>query len=559
MLADRDRGTRAVVRRLAWSLTALPLIAMGAFAGCGGDSPSGATGTGGSGSGGTGSSSATGGPPASLCIDVQPVNVVPPAGLQVRFRALDCDGNPVRPLASSDVTVFNDEKDVPFGKGGEGDSVSGIGENSNIELYSVLVLDLSNSIHDAGAVDSVIDGAKAFVQETVIKPQASLKHRVTIIAFGRPDQITIEQDFTQDDALLNAKLEALRVAPPRGTTDLYDAYMLALGHVAAAGSGGDTVIERFVVLLTDGTHEAGDEENLRKKALATKHTTDATVYAIGIEGNYDACRLEELSGRGLATMPGAGCRELDACEDVCAGMSCGTDQGIACGTCGAKQICNGAQTCEDACAGMSCGTDQGVSCGMCTGQDYCANNVCKAPCAGMQCGLDKGVVCGTCAAGKGCDAANQCVVCSPGLNFAQAVDYPTGMAPISVAAADLNGDGTPDLAVANQNSNAVSVLLNTGNGTFAVKVDYPTGALSYSVAAADLNGDGKPDLVVAGSNKVSVLLNNGNGTFAAKVDYPTGTGAISVAAADLNGDGKLDLAVANQFGEVSVLLSKCLP
>ena len=464
---------------------------MGAFAGCGGDSPSGATGTGGSGSGGTGSSSATGGPPASLCIDVQPVNVVPPAGLQVRFRALDCDGNPVRPLASSDVTVFNDEKDVPFGKGGEGDSVSGIGENSNIKLYSVLVLDLSNSIHDAGAVDSVIDGAKAFVQETVIKPQASLKHRVTILAFGRPDQITIEQDFTQDDALLNTKLEALRVAPPRGTTDLYDAYMLALGHVAAAGSGGDTVIERFVVLLTDGTHEAGDEENLRKKALATKHTTDATVYAIGIEGNYDACRLEELSGRGLATMPGAGCRELDACEDVCAGMSCGTDQGIACGTCGAKQICNGAQTCEDACAGMSCGTDQeiacgtctspqycgaanvcldpcqgmscgtdqGVSCGMCTGQDYCANNVCKAPCAGMQCGLDKGVVCGTCAAGKGCDAANQCVVCSPGLNFAQAVDYPTGMAPISVAAADLNGDGTPDLAVANQ-FGEVSVLLS---------------------------------------------------------------------------------------------------
>src|SRR6185437_9787817 len=104
------------------------------------------------------------------------------------------------------------------------------------------------------------------------------------------------------------------------------------------------------------------------------------------------------------------------------------------------------------------------------------------------------------------------------------VDYPTGTAPWSVVAADLNGDGKPDLAVADEGSNTVSVLLNNGNGTFAAKVDYPTGFSPSSVAEADLNGDGEPDLVVAnaGANSsVSVLLNNGNGTFAAKVDYPS--------------------------------------
>ena len=97
--------------------------------------------------------------------------------------------------------------------------------------------------------------------------------------------------------------------------------------------------------------------------------------------------------------------------------------------------------------------------------------------------------------------------------------------PHPVAAADLNGDGKPDLAVVNVDGDTVSVLLNNGDGTFAAKVDYPTGAGPESVAAADLNGDGKPDLAVAndGDDTVSVLLNDGDGTFAAKVDYPAGT------------------------------------
>jgi uncharacterized protein YegL len=240
------------------------------------------------------------------------VKVIPPAGLQVRFRVLKCDGNPVRQLVPSDVTMINDEKGVPFGKGAEGDSVSDVGANLNLELYSVLLLDLSNSIYAAGAVDALIDGARAFVEETVTKPQGALKHQVAIIAFGRPELITLEQEFTQDDAALNAKLEQLRVAPPRGTTDLYDAYMMALDMLATVGSGGDAVLERFVVLLTDGTHEAGNEEQLRMQALEAKHYSGATVFAIGIEGNYDACRLEELAGP--PSIGGGGpCRELGAC------------------------------------------------------------------------------------------------------------------------------------------------------------------------------------------------------------------------------------------------------
>ena len=93
----------------------------------------------------------------------------------------------------------------------------------------------------------------------------------------------------------------------------------------------------------------------------------------------------------------------------------------------------------------------------------------------------------------------------------------------------------------------MSVLLGNGDGTFGAKTDFGTGSNPHSVAIGDLNGDGKPDLAVANSasNTVSVLLGNGDGTFGAKTDFATGVDPRSVAIGDVNGDGKPDLAVAN--------------
>lgn len=151
----------------------------------------------------------------------------------------------------------------------------------------------------------------------------------------------------------------------------------------------------------------------------------------------------------------------------------------------------------------------------------------------------------------------------------------------SVAVGDLNGDGKPDLVVANlcqnnncksSNSGVVSVLLGNGDGTFQLAQAYATGGFgSSSVAIGDLNGDGNADVVVANQcstskcnngGSVSVLLGNGSGTLQAAKTYASGANvALSVAIADFNKDGKLDLAVANQCqdstcqnGTVSVLL-----
>jgi hypothetical protein len=138
--------------------------------------------------------------------------------------------------------------------------------------------------------------------------------------------------------------------------------------------------------------------------------------------------------------------------------------------------------------------------------------------------------------------------------FADKVDYATGSRPISIAIGDLDGDGRPDLAVANYNSNTVSVLRNLGNGTFSDKVDYATGSYPRFVAIGDLDGDGRHDLAVANqlSSSVSVLKNTTGITFAARVDFGTGSGPVGLAIGDLNGDGKPDLAVAGVEG-VSVL------
>ena len=115
---------------------------------------------------------------------------------------------------------------------------------------------------------------------------------------------------------------------------------------------------------------------------------------------------------------------------------------------------------------------------------------------------------------------------------------------------DLNGDGKPDLAVANASSSNVSVLLGVGNGTFQAAVNYAVGSQPHSVRAGDLNGDGKVDLVTAnyGGNSVTVLLGNGDGTFAAGQSYATGLKPKSVAIGDVNGNGTPDVVMADTAG-----------
>jgi uncharacterized protein (DUF2141 family) len=156
--------------------------------------------------------------------------------------------------------------------------------------------------------------------------------------------------------------------------------------------------------------------------------------------------------------------------------------------------------------------------------------------------------------------------------FQSPISYVSGtLGAISVAVADVNGDRKPDLvAVGGADSNgdgAVGILLGNGDGTFQKAVTYSSGGMSAeSVAIKDVNGDGRPDLLVANmrtsfyspEGAVAVLLGNGDGTFQKAVIYAAGGQyAMAFAIADLNGDGKPDVVVAEYvtqgFG-VGVLL-----
>ncbi len=130
-----------------------------------------------------------------------------------------------------------------------------------------------------------------------------------------------------------------------------------------------------------------------------------------------------------------------------------------------------------------------------------------------------------------------------------------GKGPVSVAAADLNGDRQPDLAIADPESGNIYVKLATGNGQFGNAIAYPLGSQPSALAIADLNGDGKPDVIAADSSGLDVLLGNGNGTLGAVKTFPAGGSLSSLAVADFNSDGKPDVASANAAaGAVSLFL-----
>ena len=141
-------------------------------------------------------------------------------------------------------------------------------------------------------------------------------------------------------------------------------------------------------------------------------------------------------------------------------------------------------------------------------------------------------------------------------------DLAASTLPYGAAASDLDGDGKPDIVVANYTSGTISVYRNigvndsSGASVFAAAVEFAAGSNPWGLAIGDLDGDGKLDIAVSNGpgSTVSVLWNTSvagtidAGSFAAKVSFPTGGSGYGIAIADLDGDGKPDIVATNRFG-----------
>ena len=132
-----------------------------------------------------------------------------------------------------------------------------------------------------------------------------------------------------------------------------------------------------------------------------------------------------------------------------------------------------------------------------------------------------------------------------------------------MVAADVNGDGKPDLISANYNTSSVSVWTNNGSQglrfvCWTISGNPSTGPNPHRVTVADLNGDGKPDVIVANASihQLTLLTNNGSGTFGAYASVGVDSGgAGDVVMADVNGDGRPDLVSANNTANTLTVIT----
>lgn len=143
-------------------------------------------------------------------------------------------------------------------------------------------------------------------------------------------------------------------------------------------------------------------------------------------------------------------------------------------------------------------------------------------------------------------------------SLASRVDFGISSATTSIAVADIDMDGKPDIVAGRGGVMSAAILRNTStvgtinSSSFATLVAIPTHNSAQNLAVADIDGDGKPDLVTANNslNSISILRNISSpgsistSSFSAYVDYPVSTQMEGLVVADVDGDNKLDVVVS---------------
>ncbi|MFO0898019.1 MAG: VCBS repeat-containing protein [Pirellulales bacterium] len=92
------------------------------------------------------------------------------------------------------------------------------------------------------------------------------------------------------------------------------------------------------------------------------------------------------------------------------------------------------------------------------------------------------------------------------MTFLTPISSPVGGSTAGIAVGDYNSDGLSDMAVVNQTTSSINMLLSNGDGSFRAGNVYAAGATVYDAAFGDFNGDGLGDVATAGTNgSVNIL------------------------------------------------------
>jgi hypothetical protein len=155
-------------------------------------------------------------------------------------------------------------------------------------------------------------------------------------------------------------------------------------------------------------------------------------------------------------------------------------------------------------------------------------------------------------------------------SFDAEVDLPCSKNCQTIIAVDVDGDGLLDLVIGSIQGQVMSVLRNSsspGSLSFDAHVDFGAPGWVHNVVAADLNGDGKPDLLMDGElgDFLSAFQNGsvpgafGTASLSNRVDFPTGYNVWGISVADLDGDGRPDIAFCNVYDNTLTLYRNLLP
>lgn len=128
--------------------------------------------------------------------------------------------------------------------------------------------------------------------------------------------------------------------------------------------------------------------------------------------------------------------------------------------------------------------------------------------------------------------------------------------PVSLSAADFNGDGFMDLAVGcggevkNSSDTGLGIISGMKGNAFSRPVFFDGGPGVSDVAWGDINGDKVMDLVTAsfGNHKANIFLNQEN-QLVHSDSLPAGWSPSAILARDINGDGQTELLILNKWGK----------